>query len=175
LPSITWETDFPRALRLARELGRLVLVDFYSLLQTGCAEMQQTTYQDDDVVAAVMSGFVPVRIQVPDGIVDPPDNGSNCAWGPTIWVVDSDGTELYRWDGVQPPAEFLPRLMAAEASAYLSRGESWKARAIYREMLRRYPTSVLVPEALYYLAISEPRPSSRDSGADSTGGSAQAA
>ena len=71
-------------------------------------------------------------------------------WTPDLRILDTDGTELYRWNGYLPPAEFAPQLIAAVAHARLRRKEYGKAQALYEEVLRRFPTSLIAAEAEYY-------------------------
>ena len=75
-------------------------------------------------------------------------------WTPDLRVLDVDGTELYRWNGYLPPAEFAPQLIAALAHARLRRKEWDAAKALYEEVLRRYPTALVAAEAQYYVGVS---------------------
>ncbi|MBV8300185.1 MAG: hypothetical protein JO083_11645 [Candidatus Eremiobacteraeota bacterium] len=80
-------------------------------------------------------------------------------WTPDLRVLDADGTELYRWNGYLPPAEFAPQLIAAVAHARLRRKEYDKAKALYEEVLRRFPTALVAAEAQYYAGVSAYRAS----------------
>ena len=75
-------------------------------------------------------------------------------WTPDLRVLDVDGTELYRWGGYLPPAEFAPQLIAAVAHARLRRKEYDQAKALYEEVLRRFPTALVAAEARYFLGVS---------------------
>jgi hypothetical protein len=80
-------------------------------------------------------------------------------WTPDLRILDLDGTELYRWSGYLPPAEFAPQLIAAVAHARLRRKEYDKAKALYEEVIRRFPTSLVAAEAEYYVGVSAYRAS----------------
>ncbi|MBV8369273.1 MAG: hypothetical protein JO036_10175 [Candidatus Eremiobacteraeota bacterium] len=80
-------------------------------------------------------------------------------WTPDLRVLDADGTELYRWNGYLPPAEFAPQLIAAVAHARLRRKEYDQAKALYEEILRRFPTALVAAEAQYYTGVSAYRAS----------------
>jgi hypothetical protein len=80
-------------------------------------------------------------------------------WTPDLRILDVDGTELYRWNGYLPPAEYAPQLIAAVAHARLRRKEYGKAKALYQEVLRRFPTALIAAEAQYYVGVSAYRES----------------
>ena len=80
-------------------------------------------------------------------------------WTPDLRVLESDGNELYRWNGYLPPSEFVPQLLVAVAHARLRRKEFDGAAALYEESLHRYPTSLVAAEAEYYLGVSRYRKS----------------
>jgi hypothetical protein len=75
-------------------------------------------------------------------------------WTPDLRVLDVDGTELYRWNGYLPPFEFAAQLIAAVAHARLRRQEFDKARPLYEEVVRRFPTALVAAEAQYYAGVS---------------------
>ena len=75
-------------------------------------------------------------------------------WTPDLRVLDADGTELYRWNGYLPPFEFAAQLIAAVAHARLRRKEFDKARPLYEEVVRRFPTALVAAEAQYYAGVS---------------------
>src|ERR671932_705107 len=62
--------------------------------------------------------------------------------------------DFYHWNGYFPPAEFLPQLLVAQAHACLRLHDEPGAVAVYREVLERFPTSTVAPEAQYFFAVS---------------------
>jgi len=85
-------------------------------------------------------------------------------WTPDLRVLDADGSELYRWNGYLPPAEFTAQLLGALAHARLRLKQYDEAAALYRDVLRRFPTALVAPEANYFLAVTNYRKS--DEGSD---------
>jgi hypothetical protein len=80
-------------------------------------------------------------------------------WTPDLRILDLDGTELYRWAGYLPPAEFAPQLIVAVAHGRLRRKEYDKAKALYEEVIRRFPTALVAAEAQYFAGVSAYRAS----------------
>ena len=76
------------------------------------------------------------------------------AWTPDLRILSPQGVELYHWNGYLPPFEFLPQLLVAQAQACLRRQDPGSAAEVYRDVLERFPTSAVAPEAQYFLAVS---------------------
>ncbi len=117
------------------------------------------TYPEVPVREAIERLTVPFQI---DNTVDanqPVLDRYRHVWTPDLRVLDADGTELYRWNGYLPPYEFAPQLIAAVAHARLRRKEFDKARALYEEVVRRFPTALIAAEAQYYAGVSAYRAS----------------
>ncbi|MDQ6924774.1 MAG: hypothetical protein M3154_00875 [Candidatus Eremiobacteraeota bacterium] len=117
------------------------------------------SYPEVPVREAIERLTVPVQI---DNTVDanqPVLDRYRHVWTPDLRVLDADGTELYRWNGYLPPAEFAPQLIAAVAHARLRRKEYDQAKMLYEEVLRRFPTALVAAEARYYAGVSAYRAS----------------
>ena len=115
------------------------------------------TYPEAPVREAIERLTIPYQI---DNTVDanqPVLDRYRHVWTPDVRVLDADGTELYRWNGYLPPFEFAPQLIAAVAHARLRLKQFDKAQPLYEEVGRRFPTSLVAPEALYYLGVSRYR------------------
>jgi hypothetical protein len=112
--------------------------------------LDTVTYPETTVREAIERLTVPIQI---DNSVD-----ANAelmrryrhVWTPDLRILDADGTELYRWNGYLPPYEFVPQLIAAVAQARLRRKEFPRAKELYGEVLRRFPTALVAPEAQYF-------------------------
>jgi len=76
------------------------------------------------------------------------------AWTPDIRVVGPDGFDYTFWNGYLPPNEYVPRLLVAQAMAYLRMQNNARAAGIYQEVLDRFPTSAATPEAAYFFAVA---------------------
>lgn len=77
------------------------------------------------------------------------------AWTPDIRVLGVDGFEYAAWIGYLPPAEYVPQLLVARATALLRMQENVAAADAYSEVLDRFPTSQAAPEAAYFFAVSK--------------------
>ena len=69
-------------------------------------------------------------------------------------MLSSQGVELYHWNGYLPPFEFLPQLLVARVYACLALQDPSGAAAGYRQVLERFPSIAVAPEAQYCLAVS---------------------
>ena len=59
-----------------------------------------------------------------------------------------------RTGGSQRSFEFVPQLLVALGQARLRLHEEARAAALYEEVLSRFPTSAVAPEAQYYLGVA---------------------
>ncbi len=75
-------------------------------------------------------------------------------WTPDLRILDSTGFELYRWNGYLPPAEFAAQLLVALGHARLRLRQFELAEKHYADILRRFPTSLVAPEAQYFAAVT---------------------
>jgi len=112
------------------------------------------TYSEPAVAQAIEERFVPVQVNVTVDSSKPIVERFRQFWTPDLRVLAADGFELYRWNGYLPPGEFLPQLLAAQAQACLRSQDEAGAAAIYDEVLRRFPTSAVAPEAQYFYAVA---------------------
>ncbi len=69
-------------------------------------------------------------------------------------MLSSQGVELYHWNGYVPPFEFLPQLLVARVYACLALQDPSGAAEGYRQVLERFPSIAVAPEAQYFLAVS---------------------
>jgi hypothetical protein len=112
------------------------------------------TYSDAQVIDTISTRFVPVQINTQEAAGQPLVQRFYQAWTPDLRVVSPDGVDLYRWNGYLPPAEFVPQLLVAQAQTLLRLQDDPGAAAVYREVLERFPTSVVAPEAQYFAAVA---------------------
>ena len=112
------------------------------------------TYPEPAVATAITENFVPLQVNTQDGSGAAIVKRFRQVWTPDLRVLAADGYELYRWNGYLPPAEFLPQLLAARAHALLRLHDEPAAVEAYAEVLRRFPTSAIAPEAQYFQAVS---------------------
>jgi TolA-binding protein len=74
-------------------------------------------------------------------------------WTPDLRVLDPDGFEYDAWQGYWSPAELLPRLLLGAARGLARQDRLEEAEAAYEDVLRRFPTSEVAPEAAYWRAV----------------------
>ena len=111
------------------------------------------TYPDAAVVNYITKNFIPLQINV--------QTGSEIAgkyrafWTPTILVLDTNGTEYYRFNGFLPPDEFIPQLEFGLGMMALEKQDYKTASAQLKSVVEKYPKSNIAPEAQYWVGVSE--------------------
>jgi thioredoxin-related protein len=115
------------------------------------------TYPHQAVTAAISELFIPVQIDTQDGSQMTTETVKRFrqVWTPDLRMIDHEGVELYRWNGYLPPAEFLPQLLAGRAQGLLRSEGGKEASEAYAEVLRKFPTSFVAPEAAYFRLYSD--------------------
>jgi len=113
------------------------------------------SYSEPAVADEINQRFVPVQVNVQTGVAKPLVQRYRQAWTPDLRLLAPDGFELYRWNGYLPPFELLPQLLAAQAHGLLRLDDLARAAAVYAEVLQRFPSSAVAPEAQYFLAVSK--------------------
>ncbi|GAN32402.1 MAG: hypothetical protein UZ01_03517 [Candidatus Brocadia sinica] len=115
--------------------------------------MGTVTYPDAIVVDYVSKKFIPLQINVQSGsdIL----NKYRAFWTPTIVILDSLGTEYYRFYGFLPPDEFIPQLQFGLGFMSLQKQDYKSAGVQLKWVLDRYPKSNVAPEAQYWFGVSE--------------------
>lgn len=118
--------------------------------------MDAVTYPDEAVQAAIAQHFEPVQIDTQDGteVTASTVKKFRQVWTPDLRILDAEGVELYRWNGYLPPSEFLAQLLAGRAHALLRSGRDGDAAEAYQDVLTRFPTSMIAPEAAYFAAVA---------------------
>ncbi|MDQ2743793.1 MAG: hypothetical protein M3Z66_16070 [Chloroflexota bacterium] len=117
--------------------------------------LDTVTYPDAEVAETINARFVPVQINTREEANQPLIERCRQIWTPDLRILGSDGFDYYQWNGYLPPFEYLPQLLAGQARACLRMRNESAAAELYQETLRRFPTSAVAPEALYYLAVSK--------------------
>lgn len=115
--------------------------------------MGTVTYPDATVVDYVNKNFIPVQINVQSS--SELLSKYRVFWTPTIVILDSLGTEYYRFYGFLPPDEFVPQLQFGLGFMSLEKHDYKNASAQLKSVVDKYPMSDAAPEAQYWLGVSE--------------------
>ncbi|TVM03766.1 MAG: thioredoxin family protein [Candidatus Brocadia sp. WS118] len=111
------------------------------------------TYPDAAVIDFINKNFIPLQINVQSGSDLP--GKYRVFWTPTLLVLDSLGTEYYRFNGFLPPDEFLAQLHFGLGFMALERQDYKAASVLLKLTVDRYPRSDIAPEAQYWYGVSE--------------------
>ncbi|TMM17317.1 MAG: hypothetical protein E6G01_06210 [Actinobacteria bacterium] len=101
------------------------------------------TYPDEMVASVVTERFVACQVNTQDESSKEVVARYRQAWTPDLRVLDSEGFDLYHWNGYLPPAEFVAQLGVAQGHAYLRLHQEEQATTAFEEVLRRFPTAKL--------------------------------
>jgi hypothetical protein len=130
--------------------------------------LSTVTYSEPTVVDEISQRFAPAQVNVQEDAARLLIERYRQVWTPDLRLLAPDGFELYRWNGYLPPFEFVPQLLVAHAHGLLRLDDPDRAATVYDEVLRRFPTSAVAPEAQYFLAVSKYKASHE--GSDLLGG-----
>ena len=121
--------------------------------------MERVTYPEPAVAGAINDSYIALQINTKEAASKPVVERYRQVWTPDVRILDADGFEYYRWNGYLPPFEFLPQMLVAEAHARLRQKNVSVAAELYNEVVERFPTSRVAPEALYFGAVASYRTS----------------
>lgn len=111
--SITWKSDLPEALKLAREQRKLVFLHFSGTHCPPCRKLEDNVLNRNDVAVTMLSRFVPVFIVV-EQAEDLVERFHVQSW-PTDVILDAEGREIARHVSPQNPQEFIKRISSISA------------------------------------------------------------
>ena len=152
-PTITWEKTFEGATTKAKSAGKPILLDFFSPAWTGCKTLGAVTYPDATVIDYINKNFIPLQVNVQSG--SDLLGKYRAFWTPTIIILDSQGTEYYRFNGFLPPDEFIPQLQFGLGFMSLEKQDYKVASSQFKALVDKYPKSDIAPEAQYWFGVSE--------------------
>lgn len=116
--------------------------------------MDAVTYPEQVVSGTIGERFVPVQINTQEEWGTPVVERFRQTWTPDLRVLGSDAFEYYGWNGYLPPFEFVPQLLVGQGRALLRMDDLPGAAEVFKEVVRRFPTSAVAAEAQYYYAVS---------------------
>lgn len=108
--TIKWHTSFPSALRIAREAGKPLMVDFYSDRCGWCVRLDKKTYTDPGV-SKLADEFVSVKVDVSK---EQALARTHQVTGlPTIIFMDKEGKTIHKIIGFRNPEPFRAEMQEA--------------------------------------------------------------
>jgi len=120
-PGVAWKSYSEETLKVAKDLKRPVIIDFYATWCTPCRELDEITFHDAAVVKQAESDFMMIKVDVTKG-GNPFNERLLQLYGvkgvPTIVFLDRDGKERQdlRLVDFLPPDPFLGRMAGLKKS-----------------------------------------------------------
>ncbi len=151
-----WYQDYGAAMASAKSAQKPLLVDFYSETCLGCEKMSAVTYQQAPVVEFVTQHFVPLKLNVKEPKPEFREllRMAKPLFTPLLLFLDFNGTEVRRFTGYLPPAEFLAELHFVLGWVDLLHTRFADGYARFRGIVEQYPKSHVAPEALYWSGVA---------------------
>lgn len=115
--TIRWETDLAAGQRLAAQTNRLVLVHFWGTWCPPCMEMEKSVFNKPGLGTAVHPYYVPVKIQVEDGMNQDLVKQFQVDGFPCDIVMTAQGQIVSRSKGFKPAGEYVAMLNQAAQQA----------------------------------------------------------
>lgn len=113
--------------------------------------MDTVTYPNPEVSRFLSTHVVPVKLLYN---AQPLAEKFRVVWTPTLVILDSDGTELYREEGFLPPERLIPALMLGMGKVKIHARKFKDAITYLSELVTKYPKSEEAPEALYFAGVA---------------------
>jgi thioredoxin-related protein len=151
---IEWNHNFATTEDAAITEHKAILLDFYHPESIICQEMDRDTYSHKDIIHFISEHMKPFRINYGE---EPYFQDYNIAWMPTQVFLDKFGRENHRSVGYLGPDEFLANGLLALGKIYTSYDNFAGAQFHFDQILKKYPQSPLVEEALFYIGINRYR------------------
>lgn len=126
---IEWLEWGGEAFTRAADEGRLVLLDIFGTWCHWCHVMDETTYEDADVIDLVQRLYVPIRVDT-DRYPDVNDRYNQGGW-PTTAILDATGHVLA--GATYVPPEQMVRLLTEVPAVYHAQAESIAGRLSLHE------------------------------------------
>jgi hypothetical protein len=105
---IQWQADLTTAEAEAKKLNKPVLLELFMQGCGHCAKLHSETHVDPQVIAAVNSRFIPVKL---DGMAHMDIvKKMDVKGAPTTIILSPQGTEMRRFAGFYAPQDYLEKL-----------------------------------------------------------------
>jgi len=174
--SLQWTDSFPAAIKKAKNENKVIMIDFSSDRCGWCKKLEETTYQDSNVINFLNDNVIPTKINSSLSENKSITNSYNISGFPTTIFINPDSSEIDRIIGYLPAEQFIKKanfilnnknyfsnlIKEAElypdsidihrqlAEIYKRRGNYDKAEETYNSILKRIkkasPTDTLIME-----------------------------
>ena len=153
MPRIEWVSDADEGLDQAKGSQKLALFSFTAAPDcSGCTQLDDEVYAEEDVVRFVTECFVPIKIDIkkhPESFAQ-----FSVEWTPTVIIPDQNGRERHRLVGFLPTEDFLAQLQFGIAKVAFSGKKYEEARKGFVAVGRLYPETSAAPESIYWAGVS---------------------
>ncbi|MBL7108517.1 MAG: DUF255 domain-containing protein [Candidatus Cloacimonetes bacterium] len=107
---IEWLISFPEAIEQADKSSKIIMIDFTAEWCSWCKKMDETTFQDSNVIQLLNEKFIPTKLDV-----DLPQNKEipklfNVKGYPTTLFINADSSEVNRIGGYLPGKDFFEKV-----------------------------------------------------------------
>ncbi|MBL7074793.1 tetratricopeptide repeat protein [candidate division KSB1 bacterium] len=104
---IRWASSYDQAIEEAQQLGRGILIDFYTDRCSWCQRLADSTFTDEEFIK-FSKDFVMLKVNAKEDTILA--QNYRIAGYPTIVYLDPNGQEVDRLYGYFPPQEFIQKI-----------------------------------------------------------------
>lgn len=153
---IQWETSLLMAKQQSLRRGKVLLV-YFSLAPEcePCAQFEEQTLHDDEVVRFIEKYFQPVKLS-PHSDQQLADT-YQVASAPTIVIVDENNQVQHRIEGKLPPHELLGQLSLGLGKLWLDHEWFDKSKRRLDKVLEHHAGTQVGDEAVYWQHVAHER------------------